>query len=106
MVMGYGLPRIQASGISRKFRVLVHIHKAQDSLIPVSREAVSYTHLDVYKRQPLTVEKLVFSEETFSWFPVLAKLTPGWEKLNSDNTPLLSVRAVSYFPVWALYFSS
>ena len=55
---------------------------------------------------PLTVEKLVFSEEIFSWFPVLAKLTPGWEKLNSDSTPLLSVRVVSYFPVWALYFSS
>ena len=55
---------------------------------------------------PLTVEKLVFSEEIFSWFPVLVKLTPGWKKLNSDSTPLLSVRVVSYFPVWALYFSS
>ena len=40
MVMGYGLPRIQASGIFRKFRVLVHIHKAQGSLIPVSREGM------------------------------------------------------------------
>ena len=40
VVMGYGLPRIQAPGIFRKFRVLVHIHKAQDSLIPVSREGM------------------------------------------------------------------
>ena len=40
VVMGYGLPRIQASGIFRQLRVLVHIHKAQDSLIPVSREGM------------------------------------------------------------------
>ena len=40
VVMGYGLPRFQAPGIFSKFRVLVHIHKAQDSLISVSREGM------------------------------------------------------------------
>ena len=62
--------------LSEQRGVVGHMDAGQPVLLPLGGEPVSYTHLDVYKRQQLTCDELAEYSHSLGWIDVCK----GWQE--------------------------